>query len=306
VEAGKHTLLRAQWVAPMDRPPVRDGAVVFAGETIADVGDAATLARAHRGADEHDLGLGVLIPGLINAHVHLELSDMSRVGGATPALADWLIEVIKRMPQGGEGDDADRVTRAVEAGVAQCLRFGVTTVADITRLPLLTRPALRRSQLRVVSFGEIQAMAGRRHLLGPRLAAASDRTHEGDRLRVGLSPHAPYSVEPAAYARCVHLSRGEHFPIATHLAESPDEATFLTSHSGAFRKLWDFLQAWTDDVPRFAGGPIRFAKSLGLLDVPALLAHVNYCDDDELKLLAGGRASVVYCPTDGARCSPQA
>jgi hypothetical protein len=71
---------------------------------------------------------------------------------------------------------------------------------------------------------------------------------------------------------------------------------FLAEHSGPFRELWDRLGAWDDSVPRFPGGPIRFAASLGLLDDPVALAHVNYCDDDEMRLLARGRAGVVYCP----------
>lgn len=70
-----------------------------------------------------------------------------------PTLADWLIEVIRRSPQ---GDDAARVHRAIDIGVEQCLRFGVTTVGDISRQSALTRPLLRDGPLRVVSFGEIQ------------------------------------------------------------------------------------------------------------------------------------------------------
>lgn len=286
------TLIRAAWVAPMDRPAFRDGAVVFLGDTIIDIGPADALARTHPDAMSHDCGASVLLPGLINAHVHLELSDMPRRPRPGP-LADWLIEVIRASPQ---GDDAARVRRAVEVGLAQCLRFGVTTIGDITHQPALSRPVLGASPLRAVSFGEVQAMAGRRHLLEPRLAAAADRTHDSGRLRVGISPHAPYSVEPHGYARCLELSRAQGLPLATHLAESPDEATFLADHSGPFRQLWQFLNAWDDAVPRFAGGSIRYAKALGLLDHPTLLAHVNYCDDDELALLAAGRASVVYCP----------
>lgn len=274
----------------MDRPVIRDGAVVTLERHIVDVGDAATLARSHTGADQHDLGDSVILPGLINAHVHLELSDTARIGDHWDApLADWLIEVIKNAPPDG---DAKRIARAVEIGTRQCAAFGVTTVGDISRQPTLTRSLLKSGPLRVVSFGEIQAMAGRRHLLEGRLVAAVDRTHESEQLRVGVSPHAPYSVEGHAYTQCMRAG----LPMATHLAESPDEAEFLASHTGPFQALWDFLNAWDDNVPKFAGGPIRFAKSLGLLDVPAVLAHVNYCDDDELALLAAGQASVVYCP----------
>ena len=292
MSAPTKTLLRAAWVAPMDRPLIRDGGVVFVNDRIIDVGPADALVRAHRDAFPRDLGDAVLLPGLINAHVHLELSDLTRPAHAGP-LASWLIGVIKQSPQAA---DADRVGRAVQAGLSQCLAFGVTTVGDITRQPALTRAVLRETVLRAVSFGEVQAMAGRRGLLDARLAAAADRTPEGDRLRVGVSPHAPYSIEPHGFARCMELAATYGFPLATHLAESPDEATFLAEHTGPFRDLWRFLDAWDDRVPRFAGGPVRFAKSLGLLDTPAVLAHVNYCDDAELALLAAGRASVVYCP----------
>jgi cytosine/adenosine deaminase-related metal-dependent hydrolase len=85
-------------------------------------------------------------------------------------------------------------------------------------------------------------------------------------------------------------------PLATHLAETTDEAVFLSNHSGPLKDLWDQWLTWDDLVPTFDGGPIRFAREIGLLDYPTLLAHVNYCDDDEMSILAAGRASVVYCP----------
>jgi cytosine/adenosine deaminase-related metal-dependent hydrolase len=143
-------------------------------------------------------------------------------------------------------------------------------------------------------------MAQRRGLLEERLAVAADASHEGPRLRVAVSPHAPYSVEPNGYRRCLDLAEDRHLPLATHLAETAEEALFLRDHAGPLRELWTFLGAWDSDVPRFDGGPIRLMHSLGLLDRrDVLLAHVNYCDDAEMDLLAAsgrGGASVVYCP----------
>jgi cytosine/adenosine deaminase-related metal-dependent hydrolase len=85
-------------------------------------------------------------------------------------------------------------------------------------------------------------------------------------------------------------------PLATHLSEAQEEKTFLESHSGMFRDLWERIGSWEDDVPTFKGSPIAMAQAIGMLDFPTLLAHVNYCDDHELELLTRGRASVVYCP----------
>jgi cytosine/adenosine deaminase-related metal-dependent hydrolase len=115
-------------------------------------------------------------------------------------------------------------------------------------------------------------------------------------VRIGISPHAPYSVEPQGYWRALEVAKQKKLPLATHLAESLEEAEFLSRHSGSLMKVWDFVGGFDDAVPRSEGGPIRFAESLGILDYATVLAHVNYCDDEELKILASGKASVVYNP----------
>ena len=176
------------------------------------------------------------------------------------------------------------------------MRFGVTTVGDISRFSNLTRLILSSAPIRSVSFGEVLAMAQRRKLLAERLDMAMDQSHASERSRVGISPHAPYSVEIDGYRRCVEAARQHGFPLTTHLAESSHEDEFLASHSGPFRDLWDRIGGWDDCVPRFEGGSVRFAEAVGLLDGQALLAHVNYADDSEIDLLARKRASVVYCP----------
>jgi cytosine/adenosine deaminase-related metal-dependent hydrolase len=288
------TSLTAAWIAPINGPVIRDGSVVFSNGNIAAIGPTAALGDQIADSRAVDLGNSVILPGLVNAHTHLELSTIQR--GARPArFVDWIIELMgKPVPPGG-----------IEAGIAQCLRFGVTAVGDITTNPAVTRPLLIDSPLSGVSYGEVRAMAQRRGLLEPRIQqslnhlksqisnANAARPHA---VRAGISPHAPYSIESTGIARCLQAAREYQLPLTMHLAETPDEVTFLADHSGPFRELWNLLNAWDDQVPTFVGGPIRFASALGLLDYPALLAHVNYCDDDELTMLAQGHASVVYCP----------
>jgi cytosine/adenosine deaminase-related metal-dependent hydrolase len=279
------TLLNAAWIAPMDVAPIRDGAVVFSQDRIIAVGALRDLTAVHPDAERIDLGESIVLPGLVNAHVHLELSDLDQQHLRRGGFVTWILELIRRR---GAGPIQDAVAR----GIAQCRRFGVTSVGDITRECAISRQMLSCSRLRGVSYGELQAMARRRELLDTRLSAAMDDLHASPSLKIGVSPHAPYTVEPDAYRAC--LTTG--LPLATHLAETPDEAQFLAEHTGQFRHLWESLGWWDDRVPKFAGGPIRLAQSLGLLDRPTLLAHVNYCDDDELAILSAGQASVVYCP----------
>ncbi len=286
-------ILRASVIAPMDRAPIVDGAIAFE-DRIVDVGDARSMLSQHSDAKIFDVGESIILPGLVNAHAHLELSAFCQAP-EPKSFADWLLNLVPRSTLSA-ADVQGMVERGIPAGVEQCLRFGVTSVGDISKQCMFSRPMLQSGPLRVVSYGEVQAMAQRRGLLDERFATATDLANESQWLRVGVSPHAPYTVEPEGYKRCLEFARREHRPIATHLAESPDEATFLEHGTGPFRELWDALNHWDDRVPKYMGGPIRFARDLGLLDYPTLLAHVNYCDDDELNILARGKASVVYCP----------
>ena len=341
-------MLAAAWVAPMSAAApqlLREGAVVFAGGHIIAVGPRRQLQREHPNVVVQDLGDAVILPGLVNAHVHLELSDA--VPGPRPAggFGEWLLAMVRR----GGTRTAEQVAAAVEAGVAQCLRFGVTSVGDISRVCGVSRGILQQSLLNAVSYGEVAGMGKRRGQMEGLLDAAirpplppGERWGEGrdekrftreighptpgphpnplagsrrirsllpegegtrgrfptslSDLSIGITPHAPYSIEPDGYQRCLAVARERDLPLATHLAESADEAVFLAQHTGPLRQLWALLDGWDEHVPRFAGGPIRYAQALGLLNYPTLLAHVNYCDDDEMEILARGKASVVYCP----------
>ncbi len=277
-------LLRAKWVAPIDRELLRDGAVAYIGDTIVDVGPFNQVQRRNPKATVRELGNVILLPGLVNAHVHLELSLIPRVGiSFGEAFVDWLLAVMRHPVDAAAG---------TREGIAQCQKFGISAVGDITRDCAITRPLLASSRLAGISYGEITAMGRRRILQDERLAAASNLRWQTTRLRIGISPHAPYSIEPEGYLRALQT----RLPIATHLAETPEEAEFLARHDGPFRRLWNTIGGFDDLVPTFAQGPIRMASTLGLLAAPTLLAHVNVVDDSEMGLLAGGRASVVYCP----------
>jgi aminodeoxyfutalosine deaminase len=288
------TLVSAAYVATMAGPLIRDGAIVCEGGMIVDVGGEREMRAAHPDADRVEHGNAIILPGLVNAHTHLELTGIGQLPRPR-SFVDWVIELRSRLNQiaGFERFAAESTL----AGIAQCRKYGVTTVGDITLNPAITRPLLRDARMAGVSFGEVLGMVGRRGQLEGRLTAATDRTEEGGGLTVGIEPHAPYSLDLPGYRRCVEEAAARSMPLATHVAETPDEAEFLGSASGEFARLWAAIGDWSAaDVPRFDGGPIRAMASVGLLARASLLAHVNYASDDELAILAKGGASVVYCP----------
>jgi cytosine/adenosine deaminase-related metal-dependent hydrolase len=308
-------MLRADWVAPMGLTPagatasgvtplgvtasrtlIRDGALLLRNGWIAAVGSATELLEIHPDAQVEDVGSKILLPGLVNAHCHLELSKCPRLESVAPGeFVSWLKNLMKATRIEAAELPAS-VADNVKEGIRQCLQFGVTAVGDISRQCELSRPLLAASPLRAVSYGEVIAMAQRREFLEPRLAIAINPKGRNDHLSIGVSPHAPYSVENDGYRRCREVARVQNLALATHLAETPFEAEFLKSHTGPLREFWDWLGAWDNHVLKFDGGPIRFARTVGLLDYPTALAHVNYCDDEELAILSRGKASVVYCP----------
>jgi cytosine/adenosine deaminase-related metal-dependent hydrolase len=278
----------------MTGPVLRDTAVAFDHRQIFAVGPARDLRLTHADAHTIDLGNAVILPGLVNPHTHLELTNVTRPDPASN-FVDWILAIRDQLST--VPDFPNFIRQSTQEGIRQSLRFGVTTLGDITLNPTLTRPLLNASKIRAISFGEVLGMAGRSAQFDQRLAEATDSQHQSESLQIGIEPHAPYSLDLAHYRRCVDFAAQHHLPLATHLAETPHEAPFLAHHQGEFRRLWQALGAWQDDVTQHPGGPIRAMKDVGLLDhTPTLLAHVNYCNDEELDILADSRASVIYCP----------
>jgi cytosine/adenosine deaminase-related metal-dependent hydrolase len=173
---------------------------------------------------------------------------------------------------------------------------GVTAVGDITAFPNYSRPVLAESPIRAVSFGEVIAMGKGRELLTTRLNAAADLEYQSDRLRVGISPHAPYSVEPDALRECGQRARDANLPLCIHVAETADEERFTRNGEGPFADFLAGLGLWDENIPHIDCSPVELLASVGVLGPRTLLAHANYVSDREISLIAKSGASVVYCP----------
>ncbi|MGC9259361.1 MAG: amidohydrolase family protein [Phycisphaerae bacterium] len=279
---------------------IQHGAVVITNGVIAACGTRASLRRKFPNLSEIRVEPGVLTPGFINAHSHLELTFLAeKIPGPTD-FPTWVVQLLNGYPEAAETPHV--FAASARLGAKESLRFGVTTVGDITRQHAIVRPVLQlQSALRIVSFGEITALGRTRAYLENRLAAALEYQSVRLDFSIGLSPHAPYSVEGPALKKIAAAARQHKLPLCMHLAELREEKEFLTDFSGPLGSNWSLMQRlhiMDAKVPRFAQGPIRWAAHYGLFKrgVPVILAHVNYADDAELDILTRSGAAVAYCP----------
>lgn len=276
-----HTLT-ARWVFPVAGPPLSRGTVSIQRSRVV-----AVEPHGDRTADE-DLGNVALIPGLVNAHTHL---DLSGARGATPPtdarhFTDWLRAVIAFR----QTRSVDVVAADIQAGVAEALRFGTTLLGDIS-VGGASWAALTAAPLRAVVFRELIGLSELRSAAAVADAASwlADRKPT-ETCRPGLSPHAPYSVRRGMFAAAGKLCGKRKTPLAVHLAESDAEVELLYRRRGPFVEFLKGMKLWAE--AEFALG---FQQVMAECDFrqPRLFIHGNRLPPT-LQLRAG--SAVVYCP----------
>ncbi len=285
---GRKTI-RGRFVLPVDGPPIPGGTVTLQDGRIVEVGSTP-------GDDVEDLGNVAICPGLINAHVHWEFSRLNApLGEPGASLLDWIPRVLVYRQETGCANDRE----AVRLGMAESFRSGTAAAGEITQ-PGSSLDVLMNGPPETVAFLE---------LIGPTvdrakkaLAAAeawiAEAQWRGWIGRIGLSPHAPYTVHPALLEGALRLARRWNLPLAMHYAESAEERVFLDEGTGPFRAMLERLGAWSPELaPR---GDILKTLS-GAPRV--LVVHGTYLSDAETAFLAArsGAMSVVYCPRSTAR-----
>lgn len=282
--------LRARFLWTGDGPVIEGGAVTISGGRITGVGNrGATCSGA-----EEDFGEAVILPGLVNAHTHLELTHLAGRVRPAPDFIDWLRRIY-RVNIASPVDD-DSIRKSVADGIARSLGAGVTALGDITRHPTVTRPVLAEHSLAGVSFGEITAVGKRRGLLPERLAAASIPGVARSEVVAGISPHAPYTVEPDAMRACADIARRDRLPVCVHVAETPFEEEFTRNAAGPFADYLRELHLWDEKIPASGCSPVELVERCGLLGRRTILAHANYVSDEDIARIAASSASVAYCP----------
>jgi cytosine/adenosine deaminase-related metal-dependent hydrolase len=285
-------LLTAAWVAPIDRPPIAAGAVLVDDGVIGWVGQAADAPPIDQ---VEALGDVVLLPGLVNAHAHLELTVMRGLLEGLDFRA-W----IRTVTAAGAELTSDELLSSAIVGAREGLLHGITTFADTspTGVPL---DALHAVGARGIVYREVFGPDPAR--VGDALGALREqvellRQRESHRVQVGVSPHAPYSVSKALFRETAAYAREAQLPIAIHIAESEAEQRLVRDGEGPWA---DALRARGIAIRPSARSSIALLADAEVLDARPLLIHCVRIDGADRQLIAEAGASVVHCPVSNAK-----
>ncbi len=289
--------LRAAHVIPIAGLPITGGSVAVDGGRIVGIGTSDELAREWPHLPERDLGDAILLPGFVDAHCHLEWSltgGLVDVGG----FADWLGSLLALSPR--MGSDDHRAAAAV--GALRCLQHGTTTVADSgptgAAAAALSATGLR-GIVHLETFGRHTGDAARHAAAEFSARVAALDADGGERVRIGVSPHAPYTVGPAYWDSLVNRPDLADRPWTTHLAESPDETTLLTTGDGPLAHLFAARGSEPGAWPG-TGSPVARLERAGALRPGLIAAHCVQLDPDDPGRLAGAGVHVAHCPLSNA------
>jgi cytosine/adenosine deaminase-related metal-dependent hydrolase len=270
--------LSADWVVPVEGDPIPDGAVAIGEDgLITAVGSASELGEGERFPE------AVILPGFVNAHTHLEYAVYAGFGDGL-SFGPWISVHVERKRRIGY-EEMETIARL---GALECLRSGVTMVGDCS-FSGAAATACADVGLDAVVYLEVFGTAdqGRERFerLSARVAAALS-----DGVRLGVSPHAPYTTTIDLYRAAAEL----RVPIATHLSESQDELDYVRAGEGPWSSIADIL------VRPLGTTGIRALADEGLLGPDVLAAHCVQVDEEEIAILADHDVAVAHCPRSNA------
>jgi cytosine/adenosine deaminase-related metal-dependent hydrolase len=288
----------ARWVLPIVAPAIDDGAIVISDSAIAAVGDRAAIVAAFPDAPVEDFGNAAILPGLINAHSHLELTVMR---GFLEREEHDFFAWLKKLTVARLRMDNDDLFVSAACGAIEAARAGITCLADSSSSAMQSMRALKEVGLRAhvyqESFGPDPKLA-QENVDKLRVQLDGLRSLETDLVRAGVSPHAPYTVSAPQLGMISRLANDEKLPLMMHAAESASEKQFMLAGIGPFA---DGLRARGIDWQAPGTSTVRYLSDHGVLETKPLLAHCINVDEDDLQLIRNAGAGIAHCPKSNAK-----
>lgn len=294
------TIYSARWVLPVASAlPIEHGAVAVDGALIVGVAGLSDLVARFPEARLEDFGQSVILPGLVNTHTHLELTALR--GYLENEENDFFAWLRKLTLARLERMTADDIRVSAMWGACEAVRAGITCVGDASDSALMSMLALRDVGLRGVVFQESFGP-------DPRLVdenfgklkrkVAELREVENELVRVGVSPHAPYTVCRPQLELIAEFSIAEQLPLMMHAAESEAEESFLRDGTGLFAEgLARRGIEWS--APGLS--TIQYLREAGILETKPLLAHCIRVDAEDIETLRVTGSKVAHCPKSNAK-----
>jgi cytosine/adenosine deaminase-related metal-dependent hydrolase len=281
----------AEWVLPMTGEPIHRGSIAIDGGVVVGVDDRVPV-------DAVDLGSVAILPALVNAHTHLELSYLRGQIPPTERFLDWIRTIMATRRQYPDASDR-RIVDAAGAAIAEARASGTGLLGDISNTLVTTR-LLRDAAMPAQVFYELLRFNASDPESMTREARAKANAAAGNgngNVRVSLAPHAPYSVSPGLFA-AIRADLDAHAGEVTsvHLGESPEEIEFIKRGTGPWRALLEELGVWTDEWEPPGTSPVEYLEQLGFLDRRVLAVHGVQFDGDDLDRLRARNMTIVSCP----------
>lgn len=283
-------ILRARTILPVSSPPIENGAILISGSRIRAVGSWPEL-QSQTDEKVFDLGEVILLPGLVNAHCHLDYTEMAGNLPPPKTFTDWIPLITAAKSAWSYSEYAHSWLH----GAHMLLKTGTTTVADIEAMPDLLPEVWDATPLRVFSFLEMTGIRAKRDpkdILREALEKIESLDHA--RCSAALSPHAPYSTRPQLLRLSAGLARKKKWRICTHIAESAEEFEMFQHARG---RMFDWMKRNERDHSDCGlGSPVQHFARHKMLGENLLAIHVNYLARGDAALLGKHRVNVVHCP----------
>ncbi len=282
----------ARWVLPITQPPLENGTVVESDGVITYVGPRSSAPAG----DDYDLGDAILLPGLVNAHTHLELTAM-RGFLENCQFTEW---IDKLRQSRNEVMSEEMLLDSARFGIMEGLVAGITTYADTCSSGVAMR-AMNEIGVRGIMYQEVfgpdpyHADAAMRELEDRIEKLLPEQT---ELVTLGVSPHAPYTVSDRLYAAAAHFANSRRLPMAMHIAESEGENEIVVNARGDFGERWKRRGI---AVARRARSPVELLDRQGALDRGPLLIHCVRVNDSDIELIARRHCGVAHCPASNAK-----
>jgi aminodeoxyfutalosine deaminase len=282
------TAYRAAWACPIDQPPIRDAVIQIENGIIKAISPFASHASGPR-----NLGDVVILPGLVNAHTHFELSWLRGRVPSANSFTDWVktLFALRRPDQ----PMTPELIAPIHDAIREARATGTIAAGDITNSLAAVEPMVQAG-LKGVAFHELLGFQQRDGALieatrGQRTSAARHG------LRISLAPHAPYSTSVELFKAIRAAVSASDCPITSvHLGESTEEVELLDKGSGPWRGMLEAIGAWRDDWEVPACGPVQFLERHGVIDAKTLVVHGVQFDEAALQRVKALGATLVTCP----------